>query len=481
MAPTIPDCDFIRELGSGSTADVYLYRHRTANREVAVKVGKARQDRNFDAVFENEATTMAQFSTHPYIISIYGSGLTDQTHLPYLILEYAPHGSYRDIMRNRRFTVAEVLDLGVKLTGALQTAHRRGIIHRDIKPANILVTATNQPALSDFGISRSIYNTTVDTGFSTPWAPPEVLSGKSSGSETSDIYSLAATLYGLLAGKSPFEYAFHPHTRDELEQHISSDTLPSNAIPDVPKEIEQILLKGMSKDPDARYLSAQQMGRALQKAQEACGLNVTPFMSEGCNEFPSHRATTQPAPNHSGAKAVKHWQKRLEKTIAITLASLAAVTLVAATFIVVVIPRMDTGTSNERTQINTLTPDSKNADTERSPGNRKDRKDDARDDITEQDAGASVPQPTNLNGTWDGQNATFTWTNPDPQAGDTYAWAPISDEPGATGAQTSIAEETSVTFEATDQKSRTCIQVSIVRSDGHMSAIPATACAATKQ
>jgi eukaryotic-like serine/threonine-protein kinase len=481
MAPTIPDGDFIRELGSGSTANVYLYRQRALKREVAVKVGKARQDRRFDAAFDNEARVMAQFSTHRYIISIYGSGLTDQTHLPYLILEYAPHGSYKDIMRNRRLTVAEALDLGVKLTGALQTAHRHGIIHRDIKPANILVTAANQPALSDFGISTSIYETKADISFSTPWAPPEVLSGNSSGSETSDIYSLAATLYGLLAGKSPFEYIFHPRTRDELERHIVSDPLPKNGIPDVPSEVERVLLKAMSKDPDARYLSAQQMGRALQKAQEDCALNVTPFVSEDCDEFPPHRAMPQPVRNHSDAKAIKHRRKRSKKPFAIVLASLAAVMLVAAAFIFGVMPRMDTGKSSEHTQINTLTPDSKNNDTNRIPGKTKDRKNYHKDDITEQDAGASVPQPTNLRGTWDGQNATFTWSNPDPRAGDTYAWAPIEDGSTATGGQSSIADDTKVTVAASNQKSQTCIQVSIVRSDGHMSATPAMTCVVTKQ
>ncbi|SCC79898.1 Serine/threonine protein kinase [Bifidobacterium commune] len=481
MAPTIPDCDFIRKLDSGSTADIYLYRQRTLKREVAVKVGKARQDRRFDAAFDNEARMMAQFSTHPYIISIYGSGLTTQTHLPYLILEYAPHGSYKDIMRNRRFTVAEVLDLGVKLTGALQTAHHHGIIHRDIKPANILVTAANLPALSDFGISRSIYETKADISFSTPWAPPEVLTGKSSGSETSDIYSLAATLYGLLAGKSPFEYIFQPRTRDELERHIVSDPMPKNGISGVPKEVERVLLKAMSKDPDARYLSAQQMGRALQKAQEDCALNVTSFVSKGCDEFPPHRAMPQPVRNHSGAKTIKHPEKRSKKTLATALASLAAVMLVAATFIFGVMPRVDTGKSSKHTQINTLTPDSKNSDTAGSSGKTKGRKDYRKDDITEQDAGASVPQPSNLSGTWDGQNATFTWSNPDPQVGDTYAWALIEDGSTTTGEQTSIADETKVTFETNDQKPQTCIQVSIVRSDGHMSATPAMACVVTKQ
>lgn len=484
MAPTIPDCDFIRELGSGSTADVYLYRQHNLNREVAVKVGKSRQDRSFDKAFEKEAKIMAQLSAHPYIVSIYGSGLTPQTGLPYLILEYAPHGSYKEIMRSRRLTLAEVLDLGVKLTGALQTAHRHGIIHRDIKPANILITSANQPALSDFGISTSIYESKSRTGFSVPWAPPEVLTGKGGGTETSDIYSLAATLYGLLAGKSPFEYAFHPHTQNELAQHIVSDELPKNAIVDVPKEVEQILLKAMSKDPDARYLSAQQFGRAMQQAQEDCGLNMTPFVAEDCDEFPPHHSMPQSGKGRFGTKVAVPKRKRSKKPLFIALAALAAVAIVVAVFVFAVMPRMDTGKSSRRTQVDTMQTPHNNSDsgnTRKSKKNGNGKNDTQKDDVANEDAGAAVPQATNLVGTSDGQNVTFTWSNPAPKAGDTYAWAEVQDGSAAPGSQTTIVKEPKVTINVESRKPQTCIQVSIVRGDGHMSATPTMACAVTKQ
>ncbi|WEV65518.1 serine/threonine-protein kinase [Bifidobacterium sp. ESL0764] len=483
MAPTIPDCDFIRELGSGSTADVYLYRQHNLNREVAVKVGKSRQDRNFDEAFEKEAKIMAKFSAHPYIVSIYGSGLTGATHLPYLVLEYAPHGSYKEIMRNRRLTVAEMLDLGVKLTGALQTAHRHGIVHRDIKPANILITSAGQPALSDFGISTSIYESKSRTGFSVPWAPPEVLTGKGGGTETSDIYSLAATLYGLLVGKSPFEYAFHPRTQNELAQHIVSDRLPKNAIENVPRQIEQILLKAMSKDPDARYLSAQQFGRALQEAQETCGLNMTPFVAEGCDEFPAHHTMPQSGKGRFGAKVAVPKRKRSKKPLVIAITALAAVAVVAAVFVFAVIPHMDSKQSDERTQVDTMqTMRSKGHDSDNTKENKKNGTDDAqKDDITKEDAGAAVPQATNLAGASDGQNVTFTWSNPAPKAGDTYAWSEVQDGSAAPGTQTSIVKDPKVTLNVASGNPQTCIQVSIVRADGRMSASPTMACAATKQ
>ncbi|WEV67779.1 serine/threonine-protein kinase [Bifidobacterium sp. ESL0769] len=489
MAPTIPDCDFIRELGAGSTADVYLYRQHNLNREVAVKVGKSRQDRTFDEAFEKEAKIMAQLSAHPYIVSIYGSGLTNETRLPYLVLEYAPHGSYKEIMHSRRLSVSEVLDLGVKLSGALQTAHRHGIIHRDIKPANILVTSANQPALSDFGISTSIYEAKSRTGFSVPWAPPEVLTGKGGGTETSDIYSLAATLYGLLAGKSPYEYVFHPHTQNELARHIVADPLPKNAIPDVPKEVEQILLKAMDKDPDARYLSAQQFGRALQQAQEECGLNMTPFVAEDCDEFPPHHSMPQSSKGRFGAKVAMPERKHSKKPLVIAIAALAAVAIVISTFVFVVMPRMDSRKSDDRTQINTMqTPHNGGTDSGNTNSNsakngskgRNGQKAAPKDDITSEDAGAAVPQATNLKGTSDGQNVTFTWSNPAPKAGDTYAWAEVQDGSEAPGSQTSIVKEPKVSLIVNNDKPQTCIQVSIVRVDGHMSATPAMACVVTK-
>ncbi|WEV42278.1 serine/threonine-protein kinase [Bifidobacterium sp. ESL0682] len=484
MAPTIPDCDFVRELGSGSTADVYLYRQRNLNREVAVKVGKSRQDLSFDKAFSKEATIMAQLSAHPYIVSIYGSGLTEQTHLPYLILEYAPHGSYKEIMHSRRLGVAETLDLGVKLAGALQTAHRHGIIHRDIKPANILITSANQPALSDFGISTSIYESKSRTGFSVPWAPPEVLTGKGGGAETADIYSLAATLYGLMAGKSPFEYAFQPRTQNELAQYIVSDQLPKNALPDVPKEVERVLLKAMNKDPDARYLSALQFGRALQEAQQDCGFNMTPLVAEDCSEFPVHHSQPQSrSKSHRNTTPSTLKTKRSKKPLIIVLSALAAVAVIAALFVFAVMPRMDSSTSAQHTHIDTMqtppshqSPNIKNG--KKDGGNQQDSQ---QDDVTAEDAGAAVPQVANLNGTSDGQTVTFTWTNPQPKAGDSYAWAEIQNGSAAPGSQTTIVHDTKVTLNATSEKPQTCIQVSTVRADGRMSATPTMACAVTEQ
>ena len=168
---------------------------------------------------------MAELSAHPYILSIHDAGVTS-TGLGYIVLEYAPGGSYKELIRKRPLTADQMLDLGIKLCSALFTAHCKGILHRDIKPANILITPQGLPVLADFGISTNVYQAGTQTGFSVPWAAPEVLTGRSGGTEAADIYSLAATLYATLTGRSPYEHGYQAHTQQELAQVIVSRRLP---------------------------------------------------------------------------------------------------------------------------------------------------------------------------------------------------------------------------------------------------------------
>ncbi|WEV72726.1 serine/threonine-protein kinase [Bifidobacterium sp. ESL0790] len=463
-APAIDGCDLIRTLGSGSTADVYLFHQRNPARDVAVKVGKSKQGKDFNATFAREADIMASLSTHPYILSIYGSGLTAEG-LPYLMLEYAPNGSYKEIMRQGGIGVRAMLDLGVKLAGALQTAHTHGVIHRDIKPANILVTAHGLPALSDFGISTSVYESHSRTGFSVPWAPPEVLTGTGGGDEASDIYSLAATLYGLLVGKSPFEYWFHPRTQHQLAQHIVDDELPKHSLANVPDQVEKALRKGMAKDPGARYASALQFARALQEAQKECFGAMTPLVAENERPYPSDHKLAVGGEGDEGraANPAIPKPKRSKKPLIIGAAILAVVVVVAAIFAFVVVPHMDSGRSDKRTSVGDDTPTSQQGKTHQ------------RDDVASTDKDEAIAAPANLKGTSNGSSITFTWTNPDPQPGDSYAWAIVENGTSTPGTHTKITHNTSLTISDPD-KSQTCVQVSIVRSDGRMSPTPSIAC-----
>ena len=209
--PRISGYDFIQPLGTGATASVYRYHQRVPSRDVAIKVSSATLDPRAAARFRNEANYMAELSAHPYILSIHDAGVTS-TGLGYIVLEYAPGGSYKELIRKRPLTADQMLDLGIKLCSALFTAHCKGILHRDIKPANILITPQGLPVLADFGISTNVYQAGTQTGFSVPWAAPEVLTGRSGGTEAADIYSLAATLYATLTGRSPYEHGYQAHT-----------------------------------------------------------------------------------------------------------------------------------------------------------------------------------------------------------------------------------------------------------------------------
>ena len=135
--PRISGYDFIQPLGTGATASVYRYHQRVPSRDVAIKVSSATLDPRAAARFRNEANYMAELSAHPYILSIHDAGVTS-TGLGYIVLEYAPGGSYKELIRKRPLTADQMLDLGIKLCSALFTAHCKGILHRDIKPANIL-------------------------------------------------------------------------------------------------------------------------------------------------------------------------------------------------------------------------------------------------------------------------------------------------------------------------------------------------------
>ena len=154
--PVIPGFTYISLLGSGGFSDVYLYEQDRPRRKVAVKVllsdlkteGARRR-------FESEANLMAQLSSHPYIVTIFEAEITDTGH-SYLAMEYCSRPSLDVRYRRQRFSVDEVLAVGIQVASAVETAHRAGIAHRDIKPANILVTDYNRPALTDFGISGTL-------------------------------------------------------------------------------------------------------------------------------------------------------------------------------------------------------------------------------------------------------------------------------------------------------------------------------------
>ena len=276
--PEIPGYRYLRHLGSGGFADVYLYEQDHPRRRVAIKV--LLSDLRTEGArrsFEAEANLMAQLSSHPYIVTIYEADITEAGH-SYLAMEYCSRPSLDIRYRQGGLPVAEVLTVGIQVASAVETAHRAGIAHRDIKPANILTTDYNRPALTDFGISGTTdAGEDEDLGLSIPWSPPEALTGGRADGIRVDVWALGATLFTLLAGRSPFVLPGQSNTQRELIDRIASQPLRPTGRADVPESLELALATAMAKSPESRFSSAYAFGLALQRIQSELNLANTPF------------------------------------------------------------------------------------------------------------------------------------------------------------------------------------------------------------
>jgi serine/threonine protein kinase len=293
--PVLAGYTHLRALGKGGFADVFLYEQALPRAEVAVKVllpGVATS--SVRAMFLTEANLMSQLATHPSVVTVHAASIAPDGR-PYLVMEYCP-SSYGTRYKTERIPVAEVLSAGVKIGSALESAHRLGFLHRDIKPSNILLTRYNHPVLADFGIAATVAEAEREQaeGMSVPWSAPEVLQAETRGTVRSEVWSLAATLYSMLAGRSPFEYPGKSNTRDDLQRRIAGrDRVQATGRPDVPPELEALLASCMSKSPAARPASVVEVVRQLQLIESALSLPQT--SADISNEaFPGqpHRAST---------------------------------------------------------------------------------------------------------------------------------------------------------------------------------------------
>ncbi|MBI9115952.1 serine/threonine-protein kinase [Sanguibacter suaedae] len=275
LPPKIPGYQYVRLLGMGGFADVFEYRQELPRRSVAVKVllsGSLDQDAR--EAFFAEANVMAQLSHHPSIVTIYHADIAADGR-PFLVMEYCSRPSLGARYRTERFTVAEVLRTGIRVGSAVEAAHRLGILHRDIKPANILATDFGWPALTDFGIASTLGSGAVATGMSIPWSAPELLAENPEGDVRGDVYSLGATLYTLLAGRSPFEIPGRGNSPAELLSRIERSPLPPIDREDVPAGLNAVVARAMTKDPDRRFVSALALAHALQQVERSMQLPVT--------------------------------------------------------------------------------------------------------------------------------------------------------------------------------------------------------------
>ena len=273
--PVLPGFSFVRPLGAGGFADVFLYEQDMPRRVVAVKVLAADAiNPEVRRLFNAEADRMAQLSAHPSILTIYQASISSDGR-PYLATEFCPE-SFGDRYKQAPIALPVVLDTGIRMAAALETAHRAGVLHRDIKPSNILVTQLGQPVLSDFGIATSLTAADEVIAMSIPWSSPEVIAESTTGSIQSEVWSLGATLYTLLAGRSPFASPDREkNTRDLMRARVGRARYTPLRRPDVPGQVEQLLARTMAKDPAQRPQSMLQLAEELRWLQQELGLPQT--------------------------------------------------------------------------------------------------------------------------------------------------------------------------------------------------------------
>lgn len=273
--PQLAGFDYVQLLGSGGFADVFLYQQHLPKRRVAVKVLLAEAVAEGGvAAFAAEANLMAQLSSHPAIVSIFEASVSPDGR-PYLVMEYCSKPNLQARYRRQRLSVAEALRIGIQVAGAVETAHRAGILHRDIKPANILVTEYGRPALTDFGIAGTTVGGGDSGGMSIPWSPPESFAEGAPSSAQTDIWALGATVYTMLAGRSPFEKPGGKNGAVDLIDRIQHDPLPTLGRADVPDALYRVLATAMAKKPQGRHGTALEFAWALQRVQAEMSMSVT--------------------------------------------------------------------------------------------------------------------------------------------------------------------------------------------------------------
>jgi serine/threonine protein kinase/N-acetylneuraminic acid mutarotase len=261
------------EVGRGGAGVVYRCYQTSLGRSVAIKVLASGLDEANQERFLREGYAMGGISGHPNIVNILHVGVTESNR-PYIVMPFHAAGSLTDRLRRvGQIAWPEAMRIGVKLCGALETAHRAGTLHRDIKPANVLVNDYAEPQLSDFGIARIVGGYETATGVfsgTISYTAPEVLAGNPP-TVAADVYSLGATIYALIAGT-----AAHERKLDEdLLAHylrISSTPVPDMRPQGIPADVCAAIEKAMSIDPAKRQASAEEFGRELQLAQRHNGL-----------------------------------------------------------------------------------------------------------------------------------------------------------------------------------------------------------------
>ncbi|MGW1737699.1 protein kinase domain-containing protein [Nocardia sp. NPDC001965] len=255
------------EVGRGGFGVVYRCVQEPLDRTVAVKLLTAESDEDNRARFAREQRAMGRLTGHPNIVTVLEEGVTARGR-PYLVTPFYPLGSLDAWIRDHGPLTAEnVLQIGVKIAGALESAHRLGVVHRDVKPGNILLTDYGEPALTDFGIAHIAggFRTAAGTVTGSPaFTAPEVLEGEPP-TPSADVYGLGATMFCALTGHAAFERRSGEKMVTQFLR-ITTAPLPDLRDSGVAADISDLVESAMNRDSRARP-SAAALGEAIRELQ----------------------------------------------------------------------------------------------------------------------------------------------------------------------------------------------------------------------
>ena len=257
--------DIISELGRGGMATVYKAHDPSFDREVAIKVlpREFLHDPQFRVRFEREIKTVAQLE-HPAIVPVYDVGEDDG--MPFFVMRNMTGGSLSDWLKQGAFSLEDTARIVERLCKGLAYAHKKGVIHRDLKPGNVLFDNNGEAFISDFGVAKladAAHNVTGSGVIGTPayMSPEQAQSGVVDA--RSDIYAMGAIIYEMITGQQPYR-ADTP--MGVVIKHIT-EPVPEilREHPDLPTELDELIKKAMSKNPDLRYPNMLEIAKALNK------------------------------------------------------------------------------------------------------------------------------------------------------------------------------------------------------------------------
>jgi serine/threonine-protein kinase len=278
--PRIPGYEVEALLGRGGMGLVYKARHLRLNRSVALKmlITGAYAGPHERARFQREAEAAAGLH-HANIVQVHDAG--DHQGWPYFTMELLEGGSLAQALAGTPQPARRAAALLTTLAEAVQVAHRGGIVHRDLKPANILLTADGTPKVADIGLARHVDGEPAFTlsgariGTPSYMAPEQVIGKAGTIGPAADIYALGVLLYEMLTGRPPFR----GETASETERQVIHDepVSPSRLNPKVPRDLETICLKCLSKEPGRRYASAAALADDLTRFREGRPIQARPL------------------------------------------------------------------------------------------------------------------------------------------------------------------------------------------------------------